>query len=164
VNLKVEDYFQNGRRSLLRLSPKGGEEHDIPCHHRLDQCLHEYIEAAGIADDLEGYLFRTARRKTGQLTTNPLFQQEAHRIIRRRAKAADIETRIGNDTFRATGITAYLRNSGKLEVAQQIANDESRNKIQMVLPPPGRDRSAETTEQQETDRLREFSSTIPFER
>src|SRR5258707_1886955 len=38
------------------------------------------------------------------------------------------------------------------------------SKIPMVLPPPGRDRSAETTEQQETDRLREFSSTIPFDR
>jgi integrase len=65
------------------------------------------------------------RRKTGQLTTNPLFQQGAHRIIRRRAKAAGIETRIGNHTFRATGITAYLKNSGKLEVAQHIANHES---------------------------------------
>jgi integrase len=70
------------------------------------------------------YLFRS-RRKTGQLTINPLFQQDAHRIIRRRAKAAGIETRIGNHTFRATGITAYLKNSGKLEVAQQIANHES---------------------------------------
>ena len=30
-----------------------------------------------------------------------------------------------NHTFRATGITAYLKNSGKLEVAQQIANRES---------------------------------------
>ena len=64
-------------------------------------------------------------RKTGQVTTNPLFQQDAHRIIRRRAKAAGVETRIGNHTFRATGITAYLKNSGKLEVAQQIANHES---------------------------------------
>jgi hypothetical protein len=61
-------------------------------------------------------------RKPGQLTTNPLFQQDAHRIIRLRAKAAGIEARIGNHTFRATGITAYLRNSDKLEVAQQIAN------------------------------------------
>ena len=52
-------------------------------------------------------------------------QQDAHRIIRRRAKAAGVETRIGNHTFRATGITAYLKNSGKLEVAQQIANHES---------------------------------------
>jgi hypothetical protein len=41
------------------------------------------------------------------------------------AKAAGIETRIGNHTFRATGIAAYLKNSGKLEVAQQIANHES---------------------------------------
>ena len=70
-------------------------------------------------------LFHSAGRNTGQLTTNPLFQQDAHRIIRRRAKAAGIETRIGNHTFRATGITAYLKNSGKLEVAQQIANHES---------------------------------------
>ena len=43
----------------------------------------------------------------------------------RRAKAAGIETKIGNHTFRATGITAYLKNSGKLEVAQHIANHES---------------------------------------
>jgi hypothetical protein len=49
------------------------------------------------------------RRKTGQLTANPLFQQDAHSIIRRRAKAAGIETRIGNHTFRETGITAYLK-------------------------------------------------------
>ena len=70
-------------------------------------------------------LFRSAGRKTGQLTTNPLFQQDAHRIIGRRAKAAGVETRIGNHAFCASGIPAYLKNSGKLEVAQQIANHES---------------------------------------
>jgi site-specific recombinase XerD len=124
IQMKVGDYFVQGRRRWVRLHEKGGKEHDVPCHHRLDQCLHDYIEA-GITDDIDGSLSRTARRKTGQLTTNPLFQQDAHRIIRRRAKAAGIETRIGNHTFRATGITAYLKNSGKLEVAQQIANHES---------------------------------------
>ena len=36
-------------------------------------------------------------------------------MVQRRAKAADIATRIGNHTFRATGITAYLKNGGKLE-------------------------------------------------
>jgi hypothetical protein len=36
-----------------------------------------------------------------------------------------IKTRIGNHTFRATGITAYLKNSGTLEIAQHIANYES---------------------------------------
>jgi integrase len=51
--------------------------------------------------------------------------KKAFLIEGRRAKAAGIETRIGNHTFRATGITAYLKNSGKLEVVQQIANHES---------------------------------------
>jgi len=43
-------------------------------------------------------------------------------MIRRRALAAEIETKIGNHSFRATGITAYLKNGGKLEIAQQMAD------------------------------------------
>jgi integrase len=43
----------------------------------------------------------------------------------RRAADAGIKTRIGNHTFRATGITAYLKNKGTLEAAQHIANHES---------------------------------------
>jgi integrase len=78
IQMKVGDYFIQGRRRWVRLHEKGGKEHDVPCHHRFDQCLHDYIEAAGIADDVDGYLFRSARRKTGHLTTNPLFQQDAH--------------------------------------------------------------------------------------
>ena len=46
-------------------------------------------------------------------------------MIRRRAAAAGIRTKIGNHTFRATGTTEYLRNGGKLEIAQQMANHES---------------------------------------
>ena len=42
-------------------------------------------------------------------------------MIQRRPKAAGIETRISNHSFRATGITAYLKNDGLLEHAQQIA-------------------------------------------
>jgi integrase len=109
----------------VRLHEKGGKEHDVPCHHNLDHFLDEYIAAAGIADDAGGYLFRTTVRKSGVLTEKPMHQQDAYRMIQRRAKAAGIETKIGNHTFRATGITAYLKNSGKLEVAQHIANHES---------------------------------------
>ena len=46
-------------------------------------------------------------------------------MIQRRATAAGIQTRIGNHTFRATGITAYLKNGGTLETAQQMAAHES---------------------------------------
>jgi integrase len=65
IQMKVGDYFVQGRRRWIRLHEKGGKEHDVLCHHRLDQCLHDYIEAAGITEDVDGYLFRTARRKTG---------------------------------------------------------------------------------------------------
>jgi site-specific recombinase XerD len=54
-----------------------------------------------------------------------MLQSDVWRMIRRRALTAGIETEIGCHTFRATGITAYLKNGGKLEIAQQMANHES---------------------------------------
>jgi hypothetical protein len=32
VNLKVEDYFQTGKRSMIRFNEKGGKETEIPVH------------------------------------------------------------------------------------------------------------------------------------
>jgi site-specific recombinase XerD len=52
-------------------------------------------------------------------------QANAYAMIQRRARAAGIKTRIGNHTFRATGITACLRNGGTLEKAAMIANHAS---------------------------------------
>ena len=46
-------------------------------------------------------------------------------MIQRRAKAAGIKTKIGNHSWRATGITAYMKNGGLLEHAQQLANHSS---------------------------------------
>ena len=46
-------------------------------------------------------------------------------MIRRRAAAAGIETKIGNQMFRATGITAYLKNGRTLEKAAAMANHAS---------------------------------------
>ena len=39
VNLKVEDYFQTGKRSLIRFKEKGGKEKEIPVHHKLKEIL-----------------------------------------------------------------------------------------------------------------------------
>jgi len=33
--------------------------------------------------------------------------------------------KVCNHSFRTTGITEYLRNGGKIEIAQQMANHES---------------------------------------
>jgi integrase/recombinase XerD len=49
LEMKVEDYFVQGRRGWVRLHEKGGKEHEVPCHHNLDKYLDEYIAAARIA-------------------------------------------------------------------------------------------------------------------
>jgi integrase/recombinase XerD len=119
VAMKVEDFFVQGRRGWVRLHEKGGKEHEMPTHHNLDRYLKEYIRAAGIAEDRKSPLFRTTRGRSGELTANSLLQSDVWRMIRRRALAAGIKTEIGCHPFRATGITAYLKNGGKLEIAQR---------------------------------------------
>jgi integrase/recombinase XerD len=59
VTLRVEDYFQQGRRSWLRLHEKGGKRHEVPCQHSLDEYLDAWIAVAAIGDDKKGPLFRT---------------------------------------------------------------------------------------------------------
>ena len=44
-----------------------------------------------------------------------LPQANAYVMIRRRATATGIATKLGNHSFRAPGITAYLKNGGTLE-------------------------------------------------
>jgi integrase len=100
-----------------------GSPQTIKQHLAAIKMLFDYLVISQMEPDSP--LFPAAIGKTGRLTDKPLRQQDAYRIVERRAKAARIQTRIGNHTFRATGITAYLKNSGKLEVAQQIANHES---------------------------------------
>jgi integrase len=125
LKMRVEDVYVQGRRTWVRLHEKGGKRHEMPCHHNLDAYLHAYVEGAGVSGDAKSYLFRTARGRTRQLSAEPMSQPDAYRMIIRRARAAGIWTRIGNHSFRATGITEYLRNGGKLEIAQQMAAHES---------------------------------------
>ena len=129
--MKVEDVYVQNRRLWVRLHEKGGKRHEMPCHHNLEAYLHAYIDGCGLADDPTGALFRTIGRGTDTLTKTPLPQANAYAMIRRRAAAAGIETKIGNHTFRATGITAYLKNGGTLEKAAAMANHASTRTTQL---------------------------------
>ncbi|MBV9034025.1 MAG: tyrosine-type recombinase/integrase, partial [Acidobacteriaceae bacterium] len=77
----------------------------------------------GLAGKEDWPLFCAGRK--GQLVPSPLHQSNVHKMIRRRCRQAGIETKIGCHSFRATGITNYLQNGGRLEVAQQMAGHES---------------------------------------
>jgi site-specific recombinase XerD len=51
-----------------------------------------------------------------------MTQQDAYRMIERYAKRAGIQTKIGNHTLRATGITDCLKSDGSLAEARKMAN------------------------------------------
>lgn len=121
VAMTVGDYFVQGRRGWVRLQEKGGKVNEMPCHHNLEQYLEDWIAAAGLRGD--DPLFPGFRNDVP--TRAALAQPNVFLMVRRRAAAAGIRTRINCHSFRATGITTYLKNGGRLEVAQQMAGHES---------------------------------------
>ncbi|MFZ5706273.1 MAG: tyrosine-type recombinase/integrase [Pseudomonadota bacterium] len=131
VAMTVDDAFVQNRRLWVRLHEKGGKRHEMPCHHNLEEYLLAYIEGCELREHRKGPLFRTIGRKTKRLTATPLPQQSAFAMARRRAAAAGIATAIGNHSFRATGITAYLTNGGTLETAATMANHSSTRTTQL---------------------------------
>jgi site-specific recombinase XerD len=149
LTMKVEDLVPKGAGWQLRLHEKGGKHHVMPCHHALAETLRAYIDTAGITEDRKGYLFRTSSgHKDDVLSEQPMTQPDAWRMIRRRAAVAGIHAPIGNHSFRATGITAYLSNGGALEHAQEMAAHESPRTTKLY------DRTKERLTQDEVERIR----------
>ena len=129
--MTVADVFTQNRRLWVRLREKGGKAHAMPCHHNLEDYLTAYLDGAALRDDPKGPLFRTIGRGTSRLTRTPLPQANAWAMIERRRTAVGIETKVGNHSFRATGITAYLKNGGTLEKAAAMANHASTRTTQL---------------------------------
>lgn len=146
--MRVEDVYVQNRRLWVRLHEKGGKRHEMPCHHQLEEYLHAYLDGCDLRLDRKSALFRSMARGTGKLSATPLAQANAYLMVRRRGLAAGIETVIGNHAFRATGITAYLKNGGTLERAAAMANHASTRTTQLY------DRRADTVTLAEVERVR----------
>lgn len=125
TGMDVADYYQNGKRCWIRLHEKGGKFHEVPVHHKAEEYLDAYLEKAGPVANHKVPLFRTIPGKRGRITEQRLSRREALKMVKRRAAAAGLASKVGNHTFRATGITTYMLNGGSLENAQAIAGHES---------------------------------------
>jgi len=131
AGMQVVLFCDEAMRLILRVLGGNGlrEGTDFERRYRDFQAMplhiNGHVEAAGIAGDREGALFRTAYQRTGVLTDRAMTQSDAWRMLQRRALNAGIPTAVCNHTFRATGITAYLENAGSLENAQAMAAHES---------------------------------------
>lgn len=153
VGMSVKDYYQVGKRSYLRLHEKGSKEKDVPTHHRLEEYLDEYLSAAGIvndgiANDLEGPLFRSAAGRSTKLTERPMRRTDAWAMVQRRVEAAGIAGTFCCHSFRATGITTFLENGGSLETAQYIAGHADSRTTKLY------DRRAQRATREDIERIR----------
>ena len=149
ININVGDVFRENRRLRVRLREKGGKEHQMPCHHSLETYLLDYIEAAGLKDHPDAPLFQTIGRGTRDLSGRRLNRTESWYMVRRRAKAAGLDTAVCNHTFRGTGITAYLDHpDAKLEEAQKMAAHSDPKTTRIY------DRRNQAVSQDEVERIR----------
>ncbi len=125
VGMRVGDVFMQGKRTWIRLAEKGGKCHEVPVHHKAEEYLDTYLEAAGIGGATNSALWRTTRGRSQQLTSKGMSRTDAYCMVQRRAAKAGMDAAMCNHTFRATGITVFLENGGALETAAQIAAHES---------------------------------------
>jgi site-specific recombinase XerD len=125
LGMDVEDYYPQGKRWWFRLHEKGGKRHDMPAHHKAEEYVDAYLEAAKLRERKKEPIFRSALGRTKRLSTARMTRHAALKMIQRRAKRAGILTAISCHSFRATGITNYLEHGGTLEKAQAMAAHES---------------------------------------
>ena len=90
MNLKVEDYFQTGKRSLIRFKEKGGKEKEIPVHHKLEEILDEYLKVSKLRDKPETSLFPTTLGKSRELGYRPMTRFDGANLLKRRLRDAGI--------------------------------------------------------------------------
>jgi len=124
------DVYDQGRRLWVRLHEKGGKVLEMPCHHELEEWLSTYMDVAFSAPQGQS-LFQSVDRISGELTGRRLQHGNAYAMVKRRARRAGILTQVVNHTFRATGITAYLSNEGRLEMAAKMAGHSSTRTTQL---------------------------------
>ena len=116
LRMKVEDLRPQGAGWQVQLHEKGGKQHAMPCHHALAEALRAYIDAAGIAEDRKGFLFRTSPGHNATvLTEQPMVQADAsgdrHTAYpRRRARAPPA-------TARSRGSARHVRSQPSTHAA-----------------------------------------------
>jgi integrase len=156
--LQCRHIFRQGGRLWLRLSEKGGKCLDVPCHPNLEAYLLGWLQAAGHGDEPHAPLFQSLKWEEAVepggasrirfLSGSALKPAMAWEMVQRRVKGAKLETHVTNHTFRATGITAYLKNGGTIERAAHIAGHSSTRTTQLY------DRRSDDVTIDEIERIR----------
>src|ERR1039457_1649934 len=106
ATLRRGSFYHAGDQWMLHFDEKGGKSREIPVRHDLEQMIFEYLNTAGLRNThKEIPLFRTAYKKTAQLTKNAMQVVDICRMVKRRLKDTGLPARLSPHSFRVTTIT-----------------------------------------------------------
>lgn len=122
AKLRLGDFQHDGSQYVLRFQEKGGKSREIPVRHDLEGYIRAYLDAAAIVDEGKNTpLFRSAVRRTQQLTANPLTSKAICELVKRRLKDAKLPERLSPHSFRVAAVTDLLTQGVSLEDVQYLA-------------------------------------------
>lgn len=120
ARLAVKDFHQNQGYWSLHFVRKGGVDLSVSVNPQTAQRVHEYLAAAGHADDTDGPLFRPLR-PNGRASDSRrcLSADMVDRILKKYCGQTDLPRGFSAHSMRATFITTALQNGASLEDVQR---------------------------------------------
>src|SRR4051795_503807 len=122
ARLRTMDYVTDGRSWSFHFGEKGGKLHQVPVRHDLQLQMERYLKATGLEGRSDkSPLFRTAKRRTRELTDRGLNGNDLLRVVKRRLNGAGLpESAFCCHSFRATTATNLLRQKVAREQVQYL--------------------------------------------
>lgn len=128
LSVKRADLALDGRASL-RVREKGGSLRSLPLHVQAAADIADYLALAHFDDHQP--LFVGWPGGGAQRGSQPLRREQVYAMVRRRLRRAGIARIAGCHAFRATGITRFLSQGGRIETAAQLAGHVSLRTTQL---------------------------------
>ncbi|HWS26304.1 MAG TPA: tyrosine-type recombinase/integrase [Xanthomonadales bacterium] len=127
--LRREDVDLLAGPALVQVLEKGGMLRSIPLHARAHADLVAYL--AKVPRARGELLFGPLSGKRSTAPGKPMRREQVYAMIRRRLSKAGIDRVAGCHAFRTTGITRFLAQGGRIEVAAHLAGHVSLRTTQL---------------------------------
>lgn len=116
-------------QARLRIADKGGVQRWLPLHASALADLRAYL--AKVRFQPGQALFVAFPRSGRERSDKPLRREQVYAMVRRRLRRAGIERIAGCHAFRASGITRFLSQGGRIETAAWLAGHASLRTTQL---------------------------------
>jgi len=121
AKLTLGDFYRSGDQHFFRFAEKGGKSREIPVRHDLKDFILSYIEAASLhSARRDAPLFRTLLRRTKIISNKSVSAIDICRIVKRRAKEADLSPALSPHSFRVTVATDLLAQGLDIKEVQYL--------------------------------------------